>query len=285
MDLIKLHADGFPLTIERLQFLQNTYAKAFSQLSKIYGEGAIIIDGLERDGDTISSGAVIIRGEIMAFEGGAYESRIGIFETVENVPYNIDANADGQLDPKAADTVRFAKCSIWGGVYGASTIDFKRVGNLQSLGAQLGDIKLVYRAFDPSSIDKGWALCDGENGTPDMRNNYPIGAGDDVSLGQTVGSKSVTLGLDNIPAHNHNGNATIAGHKHDLPKTVYSKEGGFGDGNTFSDKDNLGKTDVTETSMSPSQNVSVSTATKGGGKSHENRPPSVGLNYLMFKGF
>lgn len=35
-------------------------------------------------------------------------------------------------------------------------------------------------------IPAGWALCDGNNGTPDLRNKFIIGAGDTYAVNDTA---------------------------------------------------------------------------------------------------
>jgi hypothetical protein len=35
------------------------------------------------------------------------------------------------------------------------------------------------------SIPSGWVICDGSNGTPDLRSNFVIGAGSTYSVGAT----------------------------------------------------------------------------------------------------
>lgn len=79
------------------------------------------------------------------------------------------------------------------------------------------------------SAPSGWALCDGTNGTPDLRNRFVVGAGTTYPLGTTGGSTTSTaagghthttvaagshnhtgltgdtvLTTDQIPAHSHN---------------------------------------------------------------------------------
>ena len=44
-----------------------------------------------------------------------------------------------------------------------------------------------------SSIAGGWVLCDGSNGTPDLRDRFVIGAGNAYSVAQTGGSANATL--------------------------------------------------------------------------------------------
>lgn len=38
------------------------------------------------------------------------------------------------------------------------------------------------------SIPTGWALCDGNNGTPDLRDKFVVGSGDTYSPGDTGGA-------------------------------------------------------------------------------------------------
>jgi hypothetical protein len=45
------------------------------------------------------------------------------------------------------------------------------------------------------SIPSGWALCDGTNGTPDLRNRFVIAAGGDYAVGAT--------GNMSMPSHTH----------------------------------------------------------------------------------
>ncbi len=47
-------------------------------------------------------------------------------------------------------------------------------------------------------VDKEWHLCDGTNGTPDLRNRFIYG-GDGTNEGSTGGNKTVTLTNDNLP--------------------------------------------------------------------------------------
>lgn len=55
-----------------------------------------------------------------------------------------------------------------------------------------------------ASIPAGWALCDGNNGTPDLRNRFLVGAGDTYSVDDTGGNV------------NHTHTFTGDGHTHQL---------------------------------------------------------------------
>ena len=65
-----------------------------------------------------------------------------------------------------------------------------------------GAITLWYSSV--GSIPPGWALCDGNNGTPDLRDKFTIGAGVGFAVGAEGGSAT----------HTHDG--TTDGHSHNL---------------------------------------------------------------------
>lgn len=54
-----------------------------------------------------------------------------------------------------------------------------------------------------ASIPSGFALCDGNNGTPDLRNRMVIGAGDTYAVGASGGTLTHTHTV-NQPGHSHN---------------------------------------------------------------------------------
>ncbi|MCO4880226.1 hypothetical protein [Paraburkholderia caribensis] len=104
---------------------------------------------------------------------------------------------------------------------------------------QIGEMKMFYGAIAdvPRLFGPGWQVCDGTNGTPDMRDSFPIGAGGKYAVGSKGGSATTTLVTDNLPAHDHptidnghvhptvdNGHThpTVDnGHVHGLPQTPH----------------------------------------------------------------
>lgn len=44
-----------------------------------------------------------------------------------------------------------------------------------------------------ATIPNGWVLCDGSYGTPDLRNRFVVGAGDEYSVGNIGGVKNYSL--------------------------------------------------------------------------------------------
>jgi len=56
------------------------------------------------------------------------------------------------------------------------------------------------------ALPTGWFLCDGTNGTPDLRDKFVVGSGGDYTQGVSGGSIHYKLTMDNIPSHSHNRN-------------------------------------------------------------------------------
>lgn len=64
-----------------------------------------------------------------------------------------------------------------------------------------GEIAWYYG--DTSKIPSEWHICDGTNGTPDLRDRFLVGVGPSYGLGTTGGVNSCILGENNMPPHRH----------------------------------------------------------------------------------
>lgn len=59
------------------------------------------------------------------------------------------------------------------------------------------------------SVPSGWQLCNGQNGAPDLRDSFIVGAGNSYSVGQTGGSTDAI-----VVSHTHTAIVTDPGHNH-----------------------------------------------------------------------
>jgi hypothetical protein len=131
------------------------------------------------------------------------------------------------------------------------------------------------------SIPAGYVLCNGNNGTPDLRNRFIVGAGSTYAVDATGGSADSIL-----PTHTHGATSTSVvtdpGHIHTLTGRTNSVSDGnateFGDGTStgFSNTDSVqnATTGITVATTTTNANAGVS-ATNG------NLPPYYALCYIM----
>ena len=134
-----------------------------------------------------------------------------------------------------------------------------------------------------NNIPTGWALCNGNNGTPDLRDRFIVGAGNNYAIGNTGGADTITLTQAQIPAHTHTGTTNISGeHTHAYtdfnPETPYLNDGYSVPGNGFgTNRFNHNKV----TSPAGNHEHTFTTNATGGGQPFDNRPVYYALAYII----
>ena len=105
-----------------------------------------------------------------------------------------------------------------------------------------------------ANIPDGFALCDGKNGTPDLRDRFLVGAGNAYKLGDIGGESKHQLTIAEMPKHHHS--------VLDVNDYHGSSNIGFDGGNS-------------------NDRHWIPTSDTGGNQPHENRPPYYALYYIM----
>jgi len=123
-----------------------------------------------------------------------------------------------------------------------------------------------------ANIPQGWKLCDGTNGTPDLRDRFIAGAGLNYAVGDTGGLKEVTVNIEQMPGHNHG--VTDPGHSH-LDPTYNGQSGGV------EVPGGPGGYDYTPSAPVSTSTTGISIQNNGGDQPHENRPPYYALCFIM----
>ena len=127
-----------------------------------------------------------------------------------------------------------------------------------------------------ASVPNGWLLCDGANGTPDLRNRFVVGAGSTYAVGATGGSADAI-----VVAHTHTGTTASNGnHTHD---TNQRDVNGCYDGATClgSNVDTGTSGDRVLTKSAGAHTHTFTTNSTGSSGTNANLPPYYALAYIM----
>jgi microcystin-dependent protein len=169
------------------------------------------------------------------------------------------------------------------------------VGKFDSTGAGTGDWQKIY-------------LCNGSNGTPDLRGRALVGATTGMGggafdpsvdpniigsgnpnylLGTAIGANQITLGPTQIPSHTHTNTAVSivdehGGHLHNYETRVNNNRAQFSNSEREVTTWGLStrQTATALTGITVDTNVTINPA--GGGLPHSNIQPSLGCYYIMY---
>jgi hypothetical protein len=134
-----------------------------------------------------------------------------------------------------------------------------------------GMISLWYGSI--GSVPVGWYLCDGTNGTPDLRDRFVVGAGSTYSVAATGGSANAI-----VVSHTHTATSVVTdpGHTHSV--NSYNGTGGCaGGGNAVV----VPSGTVTAATAFTGITVATTNATSGVSGTNANLPPYYALAYVM----
>jgi hypothetical protein len=133
---------------------------------------------------------------------------------------------------------------------------------------------IVIWAGSTLDIPSGWQLCNGTNGTLDLRNRFIVGAGDSFSVGDVGGSANTIL-----PLHSHGGSTnTVANHTH-----ISAGGGSIGGGSLGIQSSGGSSSGSSGTSSSGAHNHTMVVSTAGVGENGigKNLPPYYALCYIQ----
>ena len=270
---------------------------SLGSLTGLTGNGNVSVTGTVDGRDLSSDGS-----KLDGIDSGAKDDQTKAEIDALNI------NAD-QLDGQHGSYYRNA------GNLNAGTIPDARLANSSLF---VTGMILMYTG---STAPSGWAICNGQNGTPDLRDRFIVGAGSAYSVDDTGGNDQQTLSLNQIPSHNHSFSGSSS-HSHTVNNHTHSFSGSGSSSHSHSFQGvNANDHNDTErnatvmrndsntmyTASSPSgvqsatvsisisgttggsspstnsQTVSISgnTGNKGGGSAHENRPPYYALMFIM----
>jgi microcystin-dependent protein len=148
-----------------------------------------------------------------------------------------------------------------------------------------GAIILWYGSI--ASIPTGWYLCDGANGTPDLRNKFVIGAdADNVTIAKTsiTGAATQTGGTKDAILVSHTHTLTDPGHLHAMDadgRKVAKRLGSDAVIDGVSLRAAADDADYSGSQNTGTKTTGITISTDGVSGTNQNLPPYYALAYIM----
>lgn len=162
-----------------------------------------------------------------------------------------------------ADDVTLATYDNLYGIVGveASTVSSFTVGMIMLWSGSIG------------SIPSGWAICDGNNGTPNLTDKFIVGAGSSYAVGGTGGSADSI-----VVSHTHTASSVVTDPGHNHTYTFKAATGGTLSGG---DPNSISNTTVNTGTSTTGITVATTNASTGASGTNANLPPYYALAYIM----
>lgn len=280
----------FPLSTQALAFMQEQIELAYG-LTDLAGRNIIV-----REPTASVPGLVIYDGELLPLTGTVptsqaerYTACIAIAEQTETL------SVEGQFEGNVRTTRSAYYASRYtSGVNKKNLSDFTTLKSISALMSELTEAKrhtvptgaIMMWSGTIANIPTGWALCNGQNGTPDLQGRFIVGAstgivmfdsvGYNYPVGTTGGKNKVALGINQMPSHSHD----MVSYNDDYNGSGSGENGDNGDNKPWLyglSHDSVSNSNY-ETYKKTHSNLIQS---RGGGEAHENRPVFYALAYIM----
>jgi hypothetical protein len=150
--------------------------------------------------------------------------------------------------------------------------------NAPAVSAAIPSGGIILWSGSTGSVPSGWYLCDGTNGTPDLRNSFIVGAGNTYAVGATGGTADAI-----VVSHTHTATSTSVVTDPTHAHATYGPYGGGGNPGGSLNTNYPGGQTYPTTSASTGITVATSTtnATAGVSGTGQNLPPYYALAYIM----
>ena len=122
--------------------------------------------------------------------------------TIQNSNFQDEVKISAESSYPSDSSIKQKICTInvykTGESLPRSTLIVTRLSTKPDSGVPKGSIIPWYGLI--KDIPSGFALCDGKNGTPDLRNRFLVGAGSSYNLGNSGGFDSIAIKKENLPS-------------------------------------------------------------------------------------
>lgn len=155
---------GLPYVQETFDWMQDSYRKAFTSIAQLLGD-KVIVSGCQVVGGNVTDGWITYNGELVRFVGGAYVAGDQV-SVADDTTSALNPATYGDNTVRTIYYEKLAKIST-PGLFPFT--DLKPA----NIGVPVGTVLMW--SGNVAVIPTGFALCDGTNGTPDLRGRFIVG--------------------------------------------------------------------------------------------------------------
>lgn len=176
-----------------------------------------------------------------------------------------------------------------------SSTDTLNASQIVGLCHKVGEVRMWHGAVAniASVWGAGWQLANGTNGTADLRDRFIVGAGNTLVPNQAGGSASLTLSVDNLPAHSHG--VLDNGHAHGVNDPGHAHSTTLSNSGTSSGPDEtlhvsrgspqaIGTNGAVTNISIRAAATGISIQNTGAGRAIDPRPPYYALCFVEYTG-
>ena len=177
-----------------------------------------------------STGVPLAGGLLYTYQAGSstplasYTDNAGLFPNTNPIVMNADGRPPSEIWLTAGFNYKFVLTD-------ASNVQIATYDNIYGILGSAPTVTpipsgvIVFWSGSIGSIPAGWYLCDGSNGTPNLKDRFIVGAGSSYSVSQTGGSADAI-----VVSHNHTATSVVTdpGHTHTLAAAAYLSASGGG---------------------------------------------------------
>lgn len=227
-----------------------------------------------------STGVPLAGGLLYTYQAGSstplasYTDTAGLFANTNPIVMNADGRPPSEIWLTAGFNYKFV-LSTAGNVQIASYDNIYGILGTAPSVAAIPSGAIVLWSGSIGSIPVGWYLCDGTNGTPNLKNSFIVGAGDVYPVSGAGGSADSV-----VVSHTHTATSTVTdpSHSHGVNLTSQTVVGGGGNGGFYPSPANGS---VTTTAVTTGITVATTNQSIGVSATNANLPPYYALAYIQ----
>lgn len=220
-----------------------------------------------------STGVPLAGGFLYTYQAGSstplasYTDTAGLFANTNPIVMNADGRPPSEIWLTAGFNYKFVLTD-------ANNVQIASYDNLYGILGTAPSVAvfpsgaIVLWSGSIGSIPAGWYLCDGTNGTPNLKDSFIVGAGNIYPVAGSGGSKDSI-----VVSHTHTATVTDPSHTHSSNAERILSGGGIAAG--------AGLGGTTTTINSAVTGISVTNASTGVNGTNANLPPYYALAYIQ----